>query len=189
MMAAATLAAAIFVACGEPYGGNDPTVSDEGGADAGNAPLLDGASADGADPAGDAATRSDASALVDAAGCPTCDCDNDTYNRAGCVDAGVDAGRIDCDDLDPLRFPGQGYVEAVPSLANGGDWNCDTQVDRLFAHDVSCGTFAGAACSSAQGFTTNPGCGISGTYVTCQAGLGGLGCNVATSQSRVQKCK
>jgi hypothetical protein len=191
IMAAATIAAAIVVACGEPYGGNDSSAQNEGGADVVNAPLLDATSTDDAPPipSDDAASRGDATALVDAASCTTCDCDNDTYNRAGCVDAGVDAGPVDCDDLDPLRHPGQAYLTTPPPAGQSppGDWDCNDSVERFYTTGVSCSSLMTVACNGVQGLTTNPGCGVVGTFVTCH--VNGLACAVETSQSRFQRCK
>lgn len=140
-MAAWILASGALAACGKVVASDDDT---PGGKD-----VVADASADASSPqsvfpdAGelpylelDASSRTDATGrVVDAAACaPTqCDCDDDGFADVGCS---TDAGNIlssrgeplkpgDCDDFDPLRFPGQGFVAETPLPGRSGDWNCD----------------------------------------------------------------
>src|SRR5688572_8249498 len=85
----------------------------------------------------EATTRTGETERVDASNCkdkPTCDCDEDGYKDKNCdagaaVDANLEEG--DCDDLDPLRHPGQGPVKDVPPDGKDGDWDCDGVVTTI----------------------------------------------------------
>src|SRR6185295_12149531 len=94
----------------------------------------------------DAPSRSDSEAPVDQGSCPTswkCDCDKDLFLDDDCVAKELDAGRDggyeagskphDCDDLDPVRYPGAKARSDVPrpgAPGMPGDWNCDGTVTR-----------------------------------------------------------
>ena len=141
----------------------------------------------------DAATRGDADTTVDAAGCTTCDCDHDNFfgRDAGCT--GGPGAVYDCDDTDTFIHPNQAFVSdftwpsKVYPLAY--DWNCDGKVDKQYRYDVKCGVLADC---TAQGFSTNPGCGIEADYVFCKDSLVlGLACaeDTAKREKRVQGCR
>jgi hypothetical protein len=196
-----------FAACGFP----DVEFAPEGLNEAGGS-TLDGsddgaASADGGskdahdelppdvDPEGtkqDASTKGDADTTVDASGCMTCDCDHDGFLR---VDAGCTGGPgavFDCDDTDTF-LPQQSFVtdftwpSKVHSIAY--DWNCDRKVDKQYRYDVKCGVLADC---TAQGFATNPGCGIEADYIYCKDSfILGIACteDTAKREKRTQGCR
>lgn len=118
----------------------------------------------------DAAVRDDATAKIDASGCDaTCDCDDDGYFRTDC-DAGEDAagkkGGGDCDDTDPLRHPGQGWVEEIPDPSKDGDWNCDGVVETDPKGGIAC-AYEWLSCTGGSGYRNSPGCGKEGDFYEC----------------------
>jgi hypothetical protein len=196
MMAAASFAAAIVVSCADPYAGADPGVPSAQGDGGGEAEaLLDGS---GMPPATDAGPLADAvtidGARVDAASCSStdCDCDRDGFPRASCNGSGTDAAVVDCDDLDPSRHPGQGFVATAPPSGQtpAGDWNCNGMIEKAYPLGITCGNFSGAACATTQGFVGDPGCGVEGDYIECKAGILGIGsCVDGTKSKRIQGCR
>lgn len=111
-------------------------------------------------------------------GCTTCDCDKDGYDRPSCGDG---QGK-DCNDNDPSVHPGAVFSESATS-----DTDCSGKVEKAFAPNVAC---TGLVCPAiSAGFTTDVGCGQSGTYVTCKEAVLVLGCQVDTSMPRKQACK
>lgn len=142
---------------------------------------------DGSSP--DALISGDAGQRVDASGCdPTdCDCDRDGFNetlKAGCNDG----GRRDCDDTDPRANPGAGFRTDPPEGPMFSDWNCDGKATPLYDVNVSCeGLTLGLNCPTIFGFSDNPRCGQSGTWIRCKAGL--LSCVVGTTTPLVQPCQ
>jgi hypothetical protein len=194
-----------FAACGFPNIDFAPEGASEAGTaiEGGDGPATgDGGSGDArdelppdVDPNGlnhDAATRGDANTTVDAAGCTTCDCDHDAFLR---IDAGCTGGpgsAFDCDDTDTF-IPHNDFVSdftwpsKVHSIAY--DWNCDRKVDKQYRYDVKCGLLADC---TAQGFATNPGCGIEADYIHCKDSLIlGVACteDVAKREKRTQGCR
>ncbi len=141
------LAFGILAACGKVANEDvDPSVPEDGGGPdtAASRPSLDASLADAPYVELDGVTRTDASQPVaDVSSCSShtpCDCDEDGFAALDCT---VDAGSIvtprgtplqpgDCDDLDPLRFPGQRFVAEPPPPGQDGDWNCN-QVVEFFA--------------------------------------------------------
>ncbi len=128
----------------------------------------------------DAVTREDASAAIaDASLCetrPKCDCDDDGYAATDCD---VDAGGLlspkgeplklgDCDDLDPLRHPGQGFVDEVPADGKDGDWNCDQRVERFPAAKVTCRGNGLTGCVGDPGYLVEPVCGTANDVYACE---------------------
>jgi|GEM_PF-1581739 len=149
------------------------------------------------DPTGkdqDAAVIGDAATKVDASGCTTCDCDNDGYFRRGGACDGGPGNVYDCDDTDKALTPAQTFIADVKWPSNhtpAYDWNCDGKVIKQLPYNVTCASLSlGANCASIQGFTGDPACGTSGTFVTCKQGfLGLLGCADGTQETRVQACR
>jgi len=130
---------------------------------------------------------------IDATGC-FCDCDKDGYRSASQDAAACDAGfakEIDCDDLDPRAHPKAGFVDAAPTPQTQGDWNCDGVVNReIAAVDVNCGIHSGLdilGCNGTEGFTKDPFCGESATYVVCKAS--GTNCAAESNTPKIQGCK
>ena len=139
----------------------------------------------------EAATRSDADTKIDAAGCVSCDCDNDGYfSRDGGCEGGPGAV-YDCDDSDKFISPAQGFVAeftwtSVHPLAY--DWNCDGTVQRAYPTNLSCGGTIITGCTGGQGFQgSGPNCGNSADYFECK-GVNGL-CVAAKLDTRTQLCK
>jgi hypothetical protein len=125
----------------------------------------------------DVTVRDDATQKADAAGCTTCDCDKDTYNKKDC-DAGADAsnpGKIDCDDLDPVRHPGQTVFQTLKPEGHDGDWNCDTKVEKGYPEKVECSGTGLTGCGTQEGFTQPVKCGEPGNWYGCQPNPQGLG--------------
>lgn len=159
--------------------------SEEGSAD----------SSSGADASSDAAlieaaTRTDASENVDAAGCTTCDCDTDGFKER---DGGCEGGPgavYDCDDGDRDIRPTQTFVDdfhwtsvhPVPF-----DWNCDGKVDKAYPTNLKCGGTVLTGCTGGQGFKGDPTCGTGEDYFECK-GVNGL-CAAAKVDTRNQICK
>ncbi|MDB4938293.1 MAG: hypothetical protein JWP87_5265 [Labilithrix sp.] len=176
-VAAASVAAAIVVSCGDPYGGDDPGIllpDRDGDAPSEASPAVDG-------PAPDAA-RGDAGADGDGEAGDPCDRDNDHYRsgEGGC-------GGADCDDDDNRAHPEAGFRADPATTTTNGDWNCDTHADPMYPVNVSCGVPALGACAGVEGFSGAPGCGAAGAYVTCK--MNGLSCIVGSTVQRVQRCR
>jgi hypothetical protein len=131
----------------------------------------------------EASTRPDGSTTKDAAGCiDACDCDEDGVrsDNPACDPVGSD-----CNDLDPF-IPHDGFVADKP-VGHAGDWDCDGKVTKQFPVNVSCGLLSDCA---AAGFTSDPACGATGTYVTCKKSLVPLAiCEEAARDSRAQGCR
>jgi len=203
LVVSTSIATATFAACsfpeplfstdGDPDGSTlDVSTASDGGADTGRSDgspdedageiLIDGSSPD-ALIAGDAGQR------VDASGCePTdCDCDKDGFNetlKAGCNDGGA----RDCDDSDPRARPGQGFRTDPSEAPMFSDWNCDGKATPLYDVNVSCeGLTLGLNCPNIFGFSDNPRCGQTGTWIRCKTGL--LSCVVGSTATLVQPCQ
>jgi len=80
------------------------------------------------------------------------------------------------------------------SGSSSGGVNCNCSPSQLYPANVSCGAITvtllntGLVCNQTSGFLGNdPGCGHSGTFVTCSADLGLLLCSPTTS-TVVQQC-
>lgn len=199
--------AVAFAACGFPdvdFADTDtesgsPVPSPDGTAGDGQSPG-DGGVGDelppDVDPTGkdkDAATKGDADTKVDASGCTTCDCDHDTFffRDGGCT--GGPGSVYDCDDTDSFINPNQQFVSDFtwPSKVHpvAYDWNCDGKVDKQYLYGVKCGLLTDC---SAQGFATNPACGVEADYIFCKDSLVlGLTCteDIPRRQKRKQGCR
>ncbi len=137
----------------------------------------------------DATTADDASVTpIDAAGCVTCDCDNDGYNKRDCG-----AGPEDCDDTIAAIHPDAGYLENGQWLslhAPAFDWNCDGTPEQRLAYNGVCDLT-----NCRNGFDGGPQCGQTAYFFRCKPkiGIGGvqLGCEVdlAQSENRTQGCR
>jgi len=147
----------------------------------------------------DAATLGDATTVIDAAGCISCDCDEDGFDRldlaAGCDGGGSPGKAFDCDDTVKAINPGQtGFVvDPWPpgsKHAVVGDWDCSGQTTKQYDYNAACASLS--LCST--GFVDNPPCGGSTTYLTCEKGivpLLGLTCSEKTREpppARKQGC-
>lgn len=131
----------------------------------------------------EASTRPDGSTLADAAGCADqCDCDEDGVRNVLCDNP----KGTDCNDLDPF-IPHEGFVADKPGPGASGDWNCDGKVTKQFPVNVNCGLLANCG---AAGFTGDPGCGESGSFVTCKPSLLPLVlCDVKSTETVTQGCR
>lgn len=146
---------------------------------------------------GDVVTRNEASAVVDAGACeagkPHCDCDNDGYGDIHCdVDASVLGLKLDdCDDLDPVRHPDQGFVAEVPPPGRDGDWNCDGVVDRSPGNDLKCGGSGLGGCTGGSGFVNAPSCGEKADFYSCEPQANALAQCIQkpTGSTPVQLCR
>lgn len=132
----------------------------------------------------DARVSTTVSERIDAAGCTSCDCDNDGYpnrQKPGCADAGPPDAGDDCEDEYPDVHPGQTEFTQEEHPPHGGDRNCDGNVERLYKEtNVKCPSFLDLTCEQTKGYTTDPGCGEKSAYVKCKLGL--LECKVAESE-------
>lgn len=183
---AACGATALVVACGFPDVGFSDGSSGEGGPQGGRDGSTPDALATDARfdaPVTDADERTDATQRVDEAGCKNpCDCDEDTFVNKSCLEAGADPKLADCDDFDPLRYPTkEAFTKEVPPPDNGGDWNCDTVVEKQYPAGLNCTTSCGA-----EGFTSTPTCGQLADYFKCT----GIGlCGATKIDQRKQGCR
>ncbi len=198
LAAGSTLGMAVAVACSFPDPELVPDETTEAGADG----TADGHATDadaGARP--DAIVEPDSPPPIDAtsekpaldANCDPCDCDDDGYatkDAAACADAGSKP-RTDCDDQDPRANPDAGFVKARPTDDTLGDWNCDSKVNRELGVNINCADYSGllSSCAKVEGFTGDPACGESKTYVFCK--VSGLSCvqDTAKTETRTQGCK
>lgn len=111
---------------------------------------------------------------------------------AGACCADQDADQVstcggDCDDGDPDAHPGQLGFFAIPSKGTGSyDFDCDQVVELELAALEGC-TRVGAGCIGHGWQTTVPGCGGSGTFVTCKPS-GRSMCSHDTGQA-TQRCR
>ncbi|MBX3263400.1 MAG: hypothetical protein KIS78_13070 [Labilithrix sp.] len=181
-----------------------PEVTFGPGADGGSSPAADSSEVDASTSdvsfVTDAVTREDGTAAIaDASVCetrPKCDCDDDGYADEACD---VDASSLlsskgeplkpgDCDDLDPLRHPGQGFVDEVPAEGKDGDWNCDDEVERFPLAKVTCSGNGLTGCVGSPGYLVEPVCGTANDVYACEAS--GLGrCNSIPKGRATQLCK
>jgi hypothetical protein len=159
-----------FVACGFPSvtigpGGGDGGV-EAGTESGGNGP--DGGEGGGQVDAdvGDVVVT-DSSGEIDANSCDPadCDCDKDTYLRKGCGDAGSDPATVDCDDFNPLRNPGSGFV-GNPTAKNQ-DWNCDGKVEKAYSEKFQCDFVV--LCGRQDGFEGPVECGAKADFFRCNS--------------------
>lgn len=182
---------------------DDASRPDGSVADGGDANAVGDARGDGGpkkpdvDPEGgakDAATLGDATTVIDAAGCKTCDCDEDGFDRFD-LDAGCDGSApYDCDDTVRAINPDQtDFVRDLwPAGAKHkvvGDWDCSGTTTRQYDYDAVC-----AALSACQGgFEGNPPCGATAPFISCNDPLPLLGllCSEKTREKpgdRTQAC-
>lgn len=148
---------------GEVEGGSQEVSAHDGGG------ITDVFAIDGnenVDPSGkdkDAATRGDAKRIPEGGcGADPCNCDDDPVDNTGCQPQGGD-----CDDFDPLVYPGQGFV-AEPDPPRAGDWDCDNVVTKQYAVNVNCGGVSLGSCEAIEGFRGDPPCGTQAEYVFCK---------------------
>ncbi|MBX3207806.1 MAG: hypothetical protein KF764_22355 [Labilithrix sp.] len=190
----------VGVACSFPevtFGSGDGA---EGGAEAAPDDAQGDAATDDVSFVADAVAREDGrGAIMDASVCearPKCDCDDDGF---AAVDCDVDAAGLtsskgaplklgDCDDLDPLRFPGQDYVSEVPEPGKDGDWNCNDVVERFPPAKVTCAGNGLGGCRGNPGFLIEPVCGTAEDVYACEAqGIGA--CRSIPKGKATQLCK
>ncbi|MBX3211095.1 MAG: hypothetical protein KF850_03610 [Labilithrix sp.] len=141
----------------------------------------------------DALVVVDAGGKVDAAGCASCDCDDDNYSdldKPGCDLAG---GAPDCDDTDSRTHPNQGFLFDKAEPPRNGDWDCNGTVEKLWTNEqATCsGLTLGLGCSNIFGFTAPVACGEKGTWIRCKKrpGLLALDCIVDEQKLETQLCK
>jgi len=203
-----TTAMVIAVACSFP---EPKLVPDDGGATTGDSPF-DNATGDG-DTGSDGAVQPDIAVPdspppidanggkpdVDVTGC-LCDCDKDHFRDASqafgsCNNTVPDAAPFDCDDLDPRAFPDAGFVTDQPTADTRGDWNCDKAVTRHWNVNIKCSDYnegipgVGLDCTTIEGFTGDPACGETATYVFCANAAIGAACAQDHNEQRPQGCK
>jgi hypothetical protein len=142
----------------------------------------------------DATSAGEAAVPIDAAGCVTCDCDHDGFNRldlaTGCD--GGPPGKTDCDDVNAAIHPGQGefLIDPWPSESQHkivGDWDCSGTTTKQFTYNAACGLLS----TCANGFVGNPRCGETADFITCGAVLPIVGCaenSRLAAGMRVQGC-
>ncbi len=182
-LATLTVIWGVLLACGKVAGDEDAVDGDFDAGEDGGVALADAALWDARILEVEGIKRTDATSLVtDPATCSAhtqCDCDEDGFASLDCP---VDAGSLlsargtplrpgDCDDLDPLRFPGQSYVVDPPPPGRDGDWNCDRFEEHWRESRVR-----GAACIledrscqvGFQGFMGRVACGALGDLAECQ---------------------
>jgi hypothetical protein len=130
---------------------------------------------------------------VDAAGCTSCDCDGDGFDRVAC-DGGV--GK-DCDDLNTVIKPDAGFV-ASPSWPSmhmpSGDWNCDGMRTKQHNYNVHCDDTSNGGANCTSGFNDDPNCGEISTFNICKynPGVAGLvlpSCKIDSTVQLPQGCK
>ncbi len=127
--------------------------------------------------------------VVDTNNC--CDCDDDDYLAnaadASCTADAGDAGlpKGDCDDgIDAVK-PNASFAANADWKSTHQpkyDWNCDGTVTKQLNHDLKCGL----GCSG-EGFTDDPGCGVTSNYFECKLGLNG--CQPSSLGDRTQACR
>lgn len=139
---------------------------------------------------------------VDAAGCTTCDCDGDGYDRvddAGCRRDGGGGKPVDCDDTIKAINPGntKWISNRWPTSSKHpviGDWDCSGITEKDPPSDVTACKPAAlglVGCANAYGFEGDPGCGEEGDGINCAPPVIGLvGCNqIGVFSNTVQRCK
>ncbi|HEY2510046.1 MAG TPA: hypothetical protein VGI39_04295 [Polyangiaceae bacterium] len=117
-------------------------------------------------------------APADASGADPCDLDRDGHRATG------DCGGDDCCDLDARAFPSEPTFYETPDACGGFDYDCNDHEDPEFpAANCKLGLFS----CSGDGFqTTEPPCGTSATFITCNDAV--VTCTQAQSQ-RIEACK
>lgn len=172
---------------------DDPLLPEKDGQSDAAAEELDAASMN-LDAPGDeveAAVRTDGGEVLapdeSCRGTNPCDCDNDGYEGVGEGCSGED-----CDDRDPLRFPGQTFVAVKPEDGKDGNWDCSDPIEKQYATNLSCGLLGLLLCTSGtQGFTSDPPCGTEAPFYQCSTSLVGLNLTCAPVEvgKRRQGCR
>ncbi len=201
---AAVGAAVVAIACGFPdVAFYTPDGSGDGGA------TTTGRGSTG-DPPGSGPGQGSASSLGDAAAVGAANGDADApdlgptwvaIDGAG-GEAGSPGGNAEGDsssggsggatgDGGRARDSGGGSGSSSGAGSSGGV-SCNCSANKFYPANVSCGAIAvtnlGVLCNQTSGFVGNdPGCGNSGTFVTCSADLTLLVCS-ATTSTVVQQC-
>lgn len=131
-------------------------------------------------PAFDVVARPDGAArIADASVCAErtpCDCDGDGFAAVSCPydpsSIAFDGGTLkkgDCDDLDPMRFPGQTFVSETLGPGADGDWDCSGFVQE-YPGELECGGNWFDRCDwhkDARGFLNDPPCGEAADLHVC----------------------
>ncbi len=116
-----------------------------------------------------------------------CDCDGDGFEAVAC-------GAKDCDDHDPLVYPGEPVYYAMPASnpAVGFDWDCSGTIERDPTLDVTvtCPSLTLSTCPTTTGYlaTVPPACGVAGAWGTCTQ-QGTTCVNNVVDPARVMTCK
>jgi hypothetical protein len=117
-----------------------------------------------------------------------CDCDGDHFHAEGTT-----CGGNDCDDHDPLVYPGEPtyYPTRAKNPAIGFDYDCSGQPDPdpALNQTVNCGLI-GLPCAANEGYLqqTPPACGMPGPWGKCMQQ--NLSCvNDVIDAARVMTCK
>lgn len=165
-----------------PDGHVDPPSEEEEGDGKPDAVDSDAAPGDSVE----AGSRQDGQARLepdaDCVGEDPCDCDDDGHLSMLC-----DGG--DCDDRDPVVYPGQNFIGDPPIHPNVGDWDCSGTVEKQYTINLNCPALLGLGCpSTSTGFQVDPACGETVDYYRCEGG-GLLRCNAVKNGTRTQGCK
>jgi hypothetical protein len=172
-----------------PAGGGG--TGSEGGSGEGSADSSSAADASADTAVIEASTRGDADTKIDAAGCQSCDCDDDGYFRRG---GGCDGGPgtvYDCDDTDRYINPARDFANDFTWTSThpiAFDWNCSGVVERSYATGLKCGGTVITGCTGGPAYQgAGPGCGNSADYFECKP-VNGF-CAAVKVDTRIQLCK
>jgi hypothetical protein len=112
-------------------------------------------------------------------------------DQDGYIAKNQSCGGDDCDDLDKRTNPGvMTWVTDVPPATQPlrGDWNCDGRVDKQYATNLTCSGNGLIGCAGGSGFLSDPGCGGTGPFGTCESSGGLAPCMPVSTSSQTQGC-
>lgn len=118
-----------------------------------------------------------------------CDKDGDKVFASG-----APCGGLDCNDNNKDVYPDENRpYSTLPPLGgsppgNGGDWDCNGQVDKQYKTKIECGGLTNGFCTITMGFTGDPACGTAGEFITCAKNNLGF-CVVTSTIQQTQGCK
>ena len=118
-----------------------------------------------------------------------CDKDGDRVFASG-----APCGGLDCNDDDANMYPAENHpYSTLPPAAgappgNGGDWDCNGQVQKQYLTNIECGGLTNLGCAISMGFKGDPACGSKGEFITCAKNGFGI-CVVASTIQQTQGCK
>lgn len=119
-----------------------------------------------------------------------CDKDGDRVFAAG-----FPCGGLDCNDENKDVYPAENHPYSTnpplggPPPGNGGDWDCNGSVEKLYLTNIACGGLTNLNCAIPKGFTGDPACGTFGEFIRCTKNAFGFCVMDGAPIQQQQACK